>query len=163
MGKILPHLDDLDKRLLRLLQADAKISSQELAEQVNLSVSPCWRRVRKLENAGVIDKYVTLLNRRKLGLNTVAYVHVSLIEHTEEAIKVFDDFVARQEQVIECSSVTGADDYLLKVVAADPEGLETFIMQKMLRLGIVRSSTTHFVLRQKKYSTALPLGTAGAP
>ena len=163
MGKILPHLDDLDKRLLRLLQADAKISSQELAEQVNLSVSPCWRRVRKLENAGVIDKYVTLLNRRKLGLNTVAYVHVSLIEHTEEAIKVFDDFVARQEQVIECSSVTGADDYLLKVVAADPEGLETFIMQKMPRLGIVRSSTTHFVLRQKKYSTALPLGTAGAP
>ncbi len=150
-------MDQHDKHLLRLLQKDAKISTQELADQVNLSVSPCWRRVRKLEDTGVIEKYVTLLNPKALGLNTVAYVHVSLIEHTEAAIEAFDRFVAEQDQIIECSSVTGADDYLLKVVARDPEGLESFIMQKMLRLGIVRSSTTHFVLRQKKYSTELPL------
>ena len=84
-------------------------------------------------------------------------MHVSLIEHTEDAIQTFDRFVAEQDQVIECCSVTGADDYLLKVVAENPEGLEKFLMQKMLRLGIVRSSTTHFVLRQKKYRTALPL------
>ncbi len=153
----MPNLDRSDKRLLTLLQEDAKISSQDLADQVNLSVSPCWRRVRKLEDNGIIEKYVTLLDRRKLGLQTMAYVHVSLIEHTEDAIQTFDKFVAEQDQVIECSSVTGADDYLLKVVAENPEGLEKFLMQKMLRLGIVRSSTTHFVLRQKKYSTALPL------
>lgn len=156
----MPVLDVQDKSILRLLQGNAKISSQELADKVNLSVSPCWRRVRKLEDAGIIERYVTLLNRRNLGLNTLAYVHVSLIEHTEAAIKAFDDFVAGQEQIIECCSVTGSDDYLLKVVAEDPEGLETFLMQKMLRLGIVRSSTTNFVLRQKKYSTALPLGLA---
>ncbi len=154
----MPLLDEPDKHLLQLLQANAKISSQELAETVNMSASPCWRRVRKLENRGIIDRYVTLLDRRKLGLNTLAYVHVSLIEHTEAAIRVFDDFVEQQDQIVECCSVTGADDYLLKVVARDPEGLENFIMKKMLRLGIVRSSTTHFVLRQKKYSTALPLG-----
>ncbi len=154
----MPVLDELDKRFLQLLQRNAKISTQDLADQVNLSVSPCWRRVRKLEDAGIIERYVTLLNRRKLGLNTLAFVHVSLIEHTEAAIKTFDDFVEQQDQIIECCSITGADDYLLKVVAADPEGLENFIMKKVLRLGIVRSSTTHFVLRQKKYETALPVG-----
>ncbi|MGR3343572.1 MAG: Lrp/AsnC family transcriptional regulator [Paracoccaceae bacterium] len=153
----MPTLDELDKRLLQLLQRNAKISTQDLADQVNLSVSPCWRRVRKLEDAGIIERYVTMLNRRKLGLNTLAFVHVSLIEHTEAAIKIFDDFVEQEDQIIECCSITGSDDYLLKVVAEDPEGLETFIMKKVLRLGIVRSSTTHFVLRQKKYRTELPL------
>jgi len=153
----MPVLDELDKHLLQLLQRNAKISTQDLADQVNLSVSPCWRRVRKLEDAGIIERYVTLLDRRKLGLNTLAFVHVSLIEHTEAAIKTFDDFVEQEDQIIECCSITGSDDYLLKVVAEDPEGLETFIMKKVLRLGIVRSSTTHFVLRQKKYRTELPL------
>ena len=153
----MPLLDEHDKTLLHLLQRNAKISTQELADQVNLSPSPCWRRVRKLEDAGIIERYVTLLNRRKLGLNTLAFVHVSLIEHTEDAIRIFDDFVEQEDQIIECCSITGADDYLLKVVAEDPEGLETFIMKKVLRLGIVRSSTTHFVLRQKKYRTELPL------
>ena len=153
----MPNLDELDKHLLQLPQRDAKISTQELADQVHLSVSPCWRRVRKLEDAGIIESYVTMLNRRKLGLNTLAFVHVSLIEHTEQAIRIFDDFVEQEDQIIECCSITGADDYLLKVVAEDPEGLETFIMKKVLRLGIVRSSTTHFVLRQKKYRTELPL------
>ena len=154
----MPSLDQNDKRILTLLQNDAKISSQDLADQVNLSVSPCWRRVKKLEDRQIIDRYVTLLNPRNLGLQTLAYVHVSLIEHTEETIQKFDRFVDQHNQIIECSSITGADDYLLKVVAADPEGLEQFIMRRMLRLGIVRSSTTHFVLRQKKYNTALPLG-----
>ena len=153
----MPPLDELDKHLLQLLQRNAKISTQDLADQVNLSVSPCWRRVRKLEDAGIIERYVTMLSRRKLGLNTLAFVHVSLIEHTEAAIKIFDDFVEQEDQIIECCSITGSDDYLLKVVAEDPEGLETFIMKKVLRLGIVRSSTTHFVLRQKKYRTELPL------
>ena len=153
----MPVLDELDKHILQLLQRNAKISTQDLADQVNLSVSPCWRRVRKLEDAGIIERYVTLLDRRKLGLNTLAFVHVSLIEHTEAAIKIFDDFVEQEDQIIECCSITGSDDYLLKVVAEDPEGLETFIMKKVLRLGIVRSSTTHFVLRQKKYRTELPL------
>jgi len=153
-------IDRTDQKLLRVLQNNAKISSQELADIVNLSVSPCWRRVRKLEDRGIIAKYVALLDARKLGLDALAYVHVSLLEHTEEAIEVFARFVAEQDQIIECCSVTGADDYLLKVVAADPEGLEAFIMKKMLRLGVVRSSTTHFVLRQMKNNTALPVDPA---
>ena len=83
---------------------------------------------------------------------------MSLIDHSEENIRAFDRFVEDEDQIVECCSITGSDDYLLKVVATDPEALEQFIMKRLLSLGIVRSSTTHFVLRQKKYATALPLG-----
>lgn len=153
----MPSLTTQDHDLLQILQRDGKVNTQTLAEQVGMSPSPCWRRLRKLEEIGVIERYVALLDAKKLGLNARAYVHVSLLDHTEETISTFDKFVLGEPQIIECCAITGADDYLLKVIAADPEGLEQFIMQKILRLGVVRSSTTHFVLRQKKYSTALPL------
>ena len=153
----MPNLTTQDKNLLQILQQDGKVNTQSLAEKVGMSPSPCWRRVRKLEETGVIERYVALLDAKKLGLNARAYVHVSLLDHAEETINTFDKFVLTEPQIIECCAVTGSDDYLLKVIAADPEGLEQFIMQKILRLGVVRSSTTHFVLRQKKYSTALPL------
>lgn len=153
----MPNLTIQDRNLLHILQRDGKANTQSLAEQVGMSPSPCWRRLRKLEETGVIDGYVALLDAKTLGLNARAYVHVSLLDHTEETIRTFDTFVQGEPQIVECCAITGADDYLLKVIAADPEGLEQFIMQKILRLGVVRSSTTHFVLRQKKYSTALPL------
>lgn len=153
----MPKLTSQDRALLHILQRDGKVNTQALAEQVGMSPSPCWRRVRKLEESGVIEGYVALLNAKKLALNARAYVHVSLLDHAEDTIASFDRFVEDEPQIIECCAITGADDYLLKVIAADPEGLEQFIMQKILRLGVVRSSTTHFVLRQKKHSTALPL------
>ena len=153
----MPKLSKQDQTLLHILQDDGKTNTQSLADQTGMSPSPCWRRLRKLEESGVIERYVALLDARKLGLNARAYVHVSLLDHTEKTISRFDKFVQEQPQIVECCAITGADDYLLKVIAADPEGLEQFIMQKILRLGVVRSSTTHFVLRQKKYSTALPL------
>ena len=146
-----------DRRLLTALQENSKISTQDLADQAGMSASPAWRRVRKLEEDGVIERYVALLNPRAVGLNTRAYVHVSLLDHSESNIRAFDAFVAREDQIVECCSITGSDDYLLKVLARDPEALEDFIMKRILGLGIVRSSTTHFVLRQKKYATALPL------
>ena len=151
------NLTAQDHALLRILQQDGKANTQSLAERTGMSPSPCWRRIRKLEENGVIDRYVALLDAQKLGLNARAYVHISLLDHTEDTIHTFDRFVQNEPQIVECSSITGADDYLLKVIAPDPEGLEQFIMQRILRLGVVRSSTTHFVLRQKKYSTALPL------
>lgn len=151
-------LDDTDKRLLAILQREGRIPIQELAERAGLSTSPCWRRVRKLEDAGVIRGYAALIDPHALGLLARAYVHVSLVDHSEETIRRFDDFVAAEDRIVDCASVTGADDYLMKVVARDPEDLERFLMQRILRLGIVRSSTTHFVLGQKKETTALPLG-----
>ena len=153
-------LDGNDRKILALLQANGKLGARELAERLNLSASPCWRRVKRLEERGVIERYVALLNARALGLNAIAHVHVSLVDHTERTIAAFDRFVQDSEQVVECSSITGDADYVLKVVAADAEGLETFIMKRLLALGLVRSSTTNFVLRQTKHGTALPLDTA---
>jgi Lrp/AsnC family transcriptional regulator, leucine-responsive regulatory protein len=151
------ELDNFDKRLLGLLQHDARLSTQELADRVGLSASPAWRRVRRLEQDGVIRGQVAILDPRKLGLHAVAYVHVSLLDHAEATIARFDQFVQAQDQVVECASITGSNDYVLKVVARDPEGLEFFIMRKLLALGVVRSSTTNFVLRQTKCTTELPI------
>ena len=150
-------LDDFDKRLLRQLQRDARVTTQELADHAGLSASPGWRRVKRMEETGLIRKHVAMLDPKLLGLHAVAYVHVSLQDHAEATMARFDAFVQRQDQVVECASITGADDYMLKVYARDPEDLEAFIMRKLLALGIVRSSTTNFVLRQTKYTTELPL------
>ena len=151
------ELDGNDRKILALLQANGKLGARELAERLSLSASPCWRRVKRLEALGVIDRYVAVLDPRSLGLHAVAHVHVSLVDHAEKTIEDFDRFVQRHEQVIECSSITGDADYALKVVAPDAEGLERFMMRELLALGLVRSSTTNFVLRQTKRSTALPL------
>ena len=151
------EIDRHDRNILRVLQADGKIGNQELAEKVNLSNSPCWRRVRKLEDAKIINGYVAMLNPKRLDLSAMAYVHIALLDHTQETIEMLDDFVALQEQLVECSSITGPNDYVLKIIEKDTESLEQFIMQKLLRLGIVRASTTNLILRQKKYTTALPL------
>jgi len=150
-------IDNYDRSILRVLQADGKIGNQELAEKVNLSNSPCWRRVKKLEDSGMISSYVAMLNPKSLGLTAMAYVHIALLDHRQKTIETLDNFVLTQEQIIECSSITGSNDYLLKIIETDTESLEKFIMQSLLRLGIVRSSTTNLVLRQKKYTTALPL------
>ena len=98
-----------------------------------------------------------MLNPKRLDLSAMAYVHIALLDHTQETIEMLDDFVALQEQIVECSSITGPNDYVLKIIEKDTESLEQFIMQKLLRLGIVRASTTNLILRQKKYTTALPL------
>jgi len=151
------NIDNYDRSILRVLQVDGKIGNQELAEKVNLSNSPCWRRVKKLEDSGVINGYVAMLNPKILGLTAMAYVHIALLDHRQKTIETLDNFVEAQEQIIECSSITGSNDYLLKIVEVDTESLEKFIMQRLLRLGIVRSSATNLILRQKKYTTALPL------
>ena len=151
------NLDSFDRSILRVLQANGKIGIQDLAEKVSLSSSPCWRRVKKLEDSGVIDRYVAMLNPKALGLTAMAYVHIALLDHRQETIETLDNFVATQDQIIECSSITGSNDYLLKIIEADNESLEKFIMQRLLRLGIVRSSTTNLILRQQKYTTAVPL------
>ncbi|MGB4056089.1 MAG: Lrp/AsnC family transcriptional regulator [Porticoccaceae bacterium] len=150
-------IDHYDQAILRVLQNEGKIGIQELAEKVNLSTSPCWRRVKKLEDAGIISDYVALLNPNRLGLTAMAYVHIALLDHRQETIELLDKFVDGQEQIVECSSITGSNDYVLKIIEKDTESLEKFIMQHLLRLGIVRSSTTNLILRQKKFTTALPL------
>ena len=150
-------LDDADRRILNALQQDSSLSVQELAEKVAMSPSPCWRRVRALRDAGVISADVVLVDRRKVGMTTLAYIHLSLVDHSEPTIRRLEEFSARHPRIVECATITGSDDYVIKVMAQGPEVLERFIMRELLALGVVRSSTTHFVLRQTKYSTAVPL------
>lgn len=150
-------LDDADRRILAALQRDATLSTQDLADRVGMSASPCWRRVKALRDAGVIRGEVTLVDRKRVNMATIAYLHLSLIDHAEATIRRLEDFAQRHDRVVECATITGSDDYVLKVMARDPEDLERFLMKELLALGVVRSSTTHFVLRQTKYSTAVPL------
>ena len=156
----MPHipLDESDRRLLRQLQRDARISTQDLAETAGMSTSPAWRRVKRLEEAGIITGHVALLDARALGLCASAYIHVSLTEHTADTVARFDSFVQGQDRVLECARVTGSADYLIRVVARDAEDLEDFLMHSLLATGIVRSTATSFVLRQIKATTELPLG-----
>lgn len=150
-------LDDYEKRILKELQRNGRASAQELSDAVGLSPSPCWRRVKKLEEEGYIAHYAAVLDQKRLGLAALAYVHISLTEHSEAAIKTFADFVAQSDQVVECASITGDSDFVLKVAAKDPESLEQFIMKRILRLGVVRNATTNFILRQTKRGPALPV------
>ncbi|MGB3179514.1 MAG: Lrp/AsnC family transcriptional regulator [Albidovulum sp.] len=151
------ELADTDRKILRLLQKDARASTQDLAAAAGLSTSPAWRRLKRLEDLGIIRGQVALLDARKLGLGALAYVQVSLTDHSEATVARFDSFVTGQPQILECARVTGAFDYILKVVTKDAEDLETFLMHHLLALGIVRTTSTSFVLRQTKSTTELPL------
>src|SRR5690349_10224549 len=111
-------LDRLDRRILDELQGDARLANQELAKRVGLSPAPCWRRLRRLEREGFIDGFATLLNAPAIGLPIVAYALISLDNHHPESVKQFDQFVAERPEVLECHSLSGTNDYLLRIVAA---------------------------------------------
>ena len=150
-------LDAFEKQILRELQRRGRASTQDLSDAVGLSTSPCWRRVKRLEDDGYIHRYAAILDGKKLGLHAFAYVQISLIDHSETSISTFENFIEQSDQVLECASVTGDFDFMLKVVAADPEALESFIMKDVLRLGVVRTTGTNFILRQMKSGGALPI------
>ncbi len=151
-------LDEFEERILKVLQRNGRASTQELSNAVGLSPSPCWRRVKRLEDEGYIARYAAILDGKKLGLHAFAHVQISLVDHSEASVKIFQDFVQHSEQVLECASITGDFDFILKVVASDPEALEQFMMKKILRLGVVRTTATNFILRQIKVTGALPVG-----
>jgi DNA-binding Lrp family transcriptional regulator len=153
----MPNLDAIDIHLLRLVQADSSLSLSELAGQVGLSTSPCWRRLKALEASGVIKRQVAILDPKAIGLAAQAYVQISLLDHTEASIDRFMQLVRDAENIVECATISGDADFMIKVVAEDAEALEAFLMKRILALGIVRSSHTNIVLRCIKTETALPL------
>jgi DNA-binding Lrp family transcriptional regulator len=150
-------LDRLDRRILDELQADARISNQELAKRVGLSPAPCWRRLRRLEEGGFISGYATLLDGPAVGLPILAYALVSLENHHPETVREFDQLVNDRPEVLECHSMSGPNDYLLKIVAASMEAYERFMSSHVLQIRAVRSVNTSFVLRTKKLTTRLPV------
>ncbi len=150
-------LDRLDRRILEELQSDARISNQELAKRVGLSAAPCWRRLRRLEHDGFIRGYVTLLSAEAIGLPIQAYALVSLENHHPQSVRQFDQFVRDRAEVLECHSMSGPNDYLLRIVAGSMADYEHFLSTQLLQLPAVRSVNTSFVLRTKKFTTRLPV------
>lgn len=151
-------LDRYDLNLLSLLQHDATLSNQELAERIGLSPSPCSRRVKQLEDDGYILRQVALLDRKKLGLTLTAYVLIGMDRHTPERFERFQSAIRECPEVLECSLVTGMDaDYQLKVVVADMDHYQQFLLGKLTRIEGVSSVRSSFVLNQVISSTELPL------
>lgn len=152
------ELDRYDRRILEELQRDGRISNQELAERIGLSPSPCLRRVRTLEESGLITGYRALLDAGKLGLSLMALIHISMDRHTPERFANFEAKVAALPQVMECLLVTGQDaDYQLKVVVQDMDAFQSLLLEKITRIEGVSGVHSSFVLRRVVDKTALPV------
>ncbi|MGE3303263.1 MAG: Lrp/AsnC family transcriptional regulator [Hyphomonadaceae bacterium] len=150
-------LDAIDAKILQLLQQDATLSVAELADRVGLSPSPCWRRVKRLEEDGVILGRVTLVDPEKLGLGFEVYASVKLQSPTRENLERFEQATARLPEILECVTVTGAADYLLRVVAADIHAYDDFLRDEILSLGLASDVRSSIVIRVAKRSTAAPV------
>lgn len=152
------ELDAIDRNILDVLQQDARISNVELSEKVNLSPSPCLRRVRRLESEGTIRSYVTLLDPAEVGLPVSVFVQVSLERQVDDALENFERAIVARPEVMECYLMTGDSDYLLRVVAPDLEAFQRFLLDHLTRIPGVASIKSSFALKQVSYRTALPLG-----
>lgn len=151
-------MDRLDKKILSLLQADSRISNQELADKVALSPSPCLRRVKHLEEKGVIKRQVALLDPEQLGLKLTIMVLVGLEKHEPGMMQAFESGIKELSEVTQCYLIAGqSEDYLLKVVVPDMNHYQTFLLEKLTRLNGVQSVRSSFVLRNIVDTTALPL------
>jgi Lrp/AsnC family leucine-responsive transcriptional regulator len=152
-------LDNYDKHILDILQQAGRISNQELAERIGLSPSPCLRRVRALEESGIIAGYRALLDAKALGLSLIAFISISMDRHTPERFENFEARIAAMPEVLECSLITGRDaDYQLKVIVRDMDAFQELLLHKLTRIEGVSGVHSSFVLRQVVERTALPLG-----
>ncbi|VAV93927.1 Transcriptional regulator, AsnC family [hydrothermal vent metagenome] len=153
MGK----LDQIDFKILRLMQENGRLSNHDLAKQVGLSPSPCWRRVKRLEEDGIIDHYTAILDGEKAGFDLIAYAHVMLEKHQMKMLDQFDEAIRERPEVLEYYSMSGEYDFLMKVISRNIKEYEDFQTGFLMHLPMVRSVSTSFVLKQKKYTTRLPL------
>ncbi len=149
--------DAIDIRILKELQQDSSLSNVELARRVHLSPSPCLARVKALEAAGVIQRYVALANPRALGLDLNVFINISLKEQSKEALAAFEERIAEHDEVMECYLMTGDSDYLIRVAVADIAALERFILDQLTPIPGIEKIRSSFTLKQVRYKTALPL------
>jgi DNA-binding Lrp family transcriptional regulator len=151
-------LDAIGARILDMIQHDASLSVAEIAERVGLSSSPCWRRIKRLEEEGVIQRRVTILDREKLGLTFEVYCTVKLSLPTKQNLETFEKAVDLWPEVAQCATVTGAADYELRIVTRDMHAFDDFLRDKLLSLGLVSNIESRIVVRSVKNVTAVPLG-----
>lgn len=155
------ELDRIDRRILAVLQENARVSTADLAREVGLSTSPCWRRLRALEASGVVRSHVTLLDPDAVGLPVSVFVNVSLERQVESNLERFEAEVSRRPEVMECYLMTGESDYLLRVVLPSLHAYERFLLEHLTRIPGVANIKSSFALKQVRYKTALPLDQLG--
>lgn len=147
----------VDRNILALLQEDASLSVAEVAERVGLSTSPCWRRINRLEQLGYIQRRVALLNQELLGLGVVVFANVRLSAHQNQSLREFEEAIRAFPQVMECYTMTGSMDYLLRIVTKDIHAYELFFREHLSQMPAVQEVHSSIAITQIKYSTSLPL------
>lgn len=152
-----PRIDEIDVRLLHEVQEDARLSNVDLAARIGLSPSPCLRRMKHLEQSGVIKGYMTLLDQNAVGLPVSVFISVTLKEQSERALDEFEGRIRALPEVMECYLMTGTADYLLRVVMADLAAYERFLKEHLTRIPAIASIQSSFALKQVSFRTALPL------
>lgn len=153
-----PPLDAIDRRLLAILQHNGRLTATELAERVGLTTSPCLRRLRLLEESGVIRGYSALLDQEKVGLPVSVFVSIKLERQNEEGLRLFETAVRDCPEVLDCYLMTGPRDYLLRVVARDLADYERFVKETLTRIEGIANIESSFALGQVKHSNVLPVG-----
>ena len=148
----------MDCRILDLIQHDATLAVAQIADQVGLSASPCWRRIKRLEDEGIIQRRVSILDREKLGLNFEVYCTAKLSLPTKENLETFEASVKRMPEVTQCATVTGSADYELRIVTRDIHAFDSFLRDQILSLGLVSNFESRIVVRSVKNVTTVPLG-----
>lgn len=148
-------LDAMDRKILSALRTDARLTMAELAQKVGLSQSPCWTRVKRLEQLGVIEDYVAVLNHKAIGLTDIVFIEITLDRHDDKVLDRFGDLVARIPEVVEAHLVTGEYDYLVKVAVAGTEHYERFLREHLYRIEGIRQSRSTFALRALKRSISV--------
>ena len=151
------QLDAIDLRILAELQQDGALTNVELARRVHLSPSPCLARVKALETAGVIERYVALASAKQLGLGLNVFINISLKTQSKEALAEFERRIAEHDEVMECYLMTGDSDYLIRVAVPDIAALERFILEQLTPIAGIEKIRSSFALKQVRYKTALPL------
>jgi len=151
-------MDAVDAKILDLIQRDAGLSVAEIAERVGLSSSPCWRRIKRLEEAGIILGRVTLLDRQQLGLDFEVVASVKLALPTRENLVAFEALVQHWAEVVECMTVTGAVDYVIRILTTDMHAYDNFLRDKLLGSALVSDVQSRIIINVAKRTTAMPLG-----
>jgi Lrp/AsnC family leucine-responsive transcriptional regulator len=152
------ELDEIDRKIIAAIQVDGKITTQDLADKVGLSASPCARRIRLMEQDGIIKGYTAVIDQKKAGLPISAFASIKLERQREEDLDRFSQAVTRWPEVLDCYLMTGQRDYLLRIVVRDLDAYEEFLKDKLTRLDNVASIESSFALKQVKRSEILPLG-----
>jgi len=150
-------MDEIDKKILRLLQQDATLSVQAIGEAVGLSHTPCWRRIKRLEKNGVLTGRVALISPEKVGLPVCVFAHVALKSHAEEALSAFERAVQDCEEIMDCHEMSGETDYLVRILAPDVASYERILKTVLLNLPHVGSVNSSFALKEVKHVSALPI------